>query len=121
MGGYQKLYRIGEVISIVAIISLVIFREMISFYDEVIYPYAFAILIMSVYFKKSVFTNKMICRMCIFVGKISYNIYLIHYAVCYLMKLYLPDYSYKAIAPIYIFIVIAYGIILNFILKKHKW
>lgn len=118
--GYQKLYFIGEVIGIAAIISLVIFREMISFYDEIMYPYVFAILIMSVYFKKPVFANNMICRMCVFAGKISYNVYLIHYAVCYLMKLYLSNYSYKAIAPFYIFIVIAYGIILNFILKKKQ-
>lgn len=114
---YQRFYCIGKWVSISAIISLVVFRDMISYYDEVVYPYVFAILIMSVYFKKPVFTDNKICMICIFAGKISYNIFLLHYGICHLMKLYIPDYSYRDMGPIYILLIIACGIILDLILK----
>lgn len=103
------------------VIGLVTCRDKISFSDELIYPYIFAILISLIYFRERKCINKITENVVLYLGKISYNIFLLHYGVCYLFVIYIPGRDYLHSITLYCVIVIMSGIVLelmmNFISK----
>lgn len=124
MSNCMKIVKKGGIIlttgSLLMILGLVLFRNSISYYDEVIYPYVFGICIGSIYARKiedsKVFWKKVI----IYFGRISLNIYMLHYGVCYLMRICCPEINYRSIAGIYLLLVIIFAIVVEAFLKKTK-
>ncbi len=98
--------RIITLFCLIMISALVFWREHINFYDEVLYPYIFAVCIGSIYVEKAREINNKIEHIILFCGKISLNIFVIHYGICYLLKYYIPEKRYVVMAPIYITIVL---------------
>ena len=106
---------------ILGIITLVVLHERVSYQDEVLYPYTFAILIACCYFRNKRNMGLMIFEnICIKFGGISYNIFLIHYGICYLFLIYLPKKEYFKIAPVYLIIVILMGLLMEIVLNRGK-
>lgn len=85
-----------------AVLGLVIFRNRISYYDEMIYPYIFAIMISSIYYCKTKVSIPFLERISLLGGKISYEIFLIHYGVCYLLKNFLYEIEYIESLTLYL-------------------
>lgn len=119
-----KIRRGGGIIltigSLLMMLGLILFRNNISYYDEVIYPYVFAICIGSIYKRKTEYSSVFWKKAIIYFGRISLNIYVLHYGVCYLMKIYCPGKNYESIAGIYLLLVIAFAIVVEIFLKTLK-
>lgn len=96
---------------ILAIACLVIFCQHIDFYDEICYPYIFAVLVATIYFSPSKKIPQKVESFLLYLGKISYCIYLLHYGVCHLLKIYIPGQSYSMCAPLYLIGVCTLGAI----------
>lgn len=97
--------------AVLAIGALVFARNYISFSDEVIYPYVFAMLLVIVYEreKKNKYLEKIFC----YLGKISYGIFLVHYGVCKLLTYYWPGYGYIEMMLICVCISVLLGTLLT--------
>lgn len=92
-------------IAVIAIIALVIFSDCISYQDEILYPYVFAFLICGLYVaKEKSKINAGIEKIILFLGNFSYYIFLSHYGVCYMMKIYMPNLGYGSGVVIELFL-----------------
>lgn len=84
------------------IMGLVIFSNEISYNDEILYPFIFSILIASIYFTPQININGWTKNKILYLGKISYNLYVAHYGICYLLKVWIPNKRYLYIGIPYL-------------------
>lgn len=106
----QKLsmkYRCICLVFIVAMLAFLVFgRNYISYYDLVLYVPAFAVLVCLMYSLKNKNIPKLLTSVCTVVGGISYEIFLVHYALCKLLAYYFPNRAYLKMLCVYIFLVL---------------
>ena len=95
-------------------------RNDISYYDEVMYPYVFAVCIGSIYVRTPKYSIVSLENIIIYLGKISLNIYVIHYGICYLMKTYFPKKKYGSMAIVYVVSVCVLAIMVEFIITEFR-
>lgn len=98
------------------IAAMIFARDSISYSDEVIYPYVFAVLLSIIYSREEkVIQNKIsffLDRILCYLGKMSYGVFLMHYGVCKLLAYYFPGKSYLVMMLICIGVSIILGAIL---------
>ncbi|WP_312650398.1 acyltransferase family protein [Aminipila sp.] len=111
---HKSIRTIGVVLCIIFILLLVIISDKISYNDEVLYPYIFAILITCIYHRSVAITCK-IEKVILLSGRISYNIFVFHYGICYLFKYFTPDKPYRSIAVIFLIITLIFSILIEYI------
>lgn len=116
----KYIYLIAKMASIFLIIGLVVFRNEISYYDEVLYPFVFSILIASIYFTPSINIKEGIKKKILYFGKISYNMYVSHYGICYLLKVWIPNISYLYIGIPYLIFCCVTAMLMQKILDMPK-
>lgn len=104
--------------AIMAIAALVFFRDYISYRDELLYPYVFAVLIAVIFFRKRHGIHAVIERGVLLLGKISYNIFLLHYGICYLFLQYYPGKAYGKTALLYMLAVLSMGLGMELLMAK---
>ena len=100
-------------ICIIFIVGMVLFRDKISYSDEIIYPYVFSVLVALIYFRDKKEIHHRIKNVILYLGKSSYNMFLLHYGICYLFSLFIPEKRYCLIAIVYLSIVIVSGLLLE--------
>gem|GEM_PF-5266948 len=117
-GGKESI--ILTIISLILMVGLVVCRNDISYYDEVMYPYVFAVCIGSIYVRTPKYSIVSLENIIIYLGKISLNIYVIHYGICYLMKTYFPEKKYGSMAIVYVVSVCVLAIMVEFIITEFR-
>jgi peptidoglycan/LPS O-acetylase OafA/YrhL len=128
--GYKKINTVSNtklvlinIFCIIGISSLIFLRNYIAHKDLLIYLPIFSLLILSAYSMTNIINVNIIRWICMYLGKLSYSIFLIHYAICELLHHYLPDFAYLYMLVFYLSIVLILGIFLerfNFKLSKHN-
>lgn len=104
-GGYSQL-RVLTCMLLIA--ALIVYRNSITYNDEILYPYVFAILLASVYNEpERLIKDTKIKKISLHLGKISYYIFLLHYGICYLIKIYMPGKRYLTGISYYLLFVFA--------------
>ena len=103
-------------------VLLIVCRNNISYVDEIIYIPIFSLIIGAVYIKSQ--RNKikydLLNDIFIYLGNLSYPIYLIHYSILYLFKHYLEGIRYEIIILPILLVVILVSITLSFIVSLLK-
>lgn len=103
-----------SIFCIIAISSLYFLKNYIKHTDLLIYLPIFSLLILSTYSITDIININVIERLCIWLGKISYSVFIIHYGICELLRYYnFKSLSYSRMLIIYISIVIIFGILLE--------
>lgn len=122
----QKLSMKFKCICLVFIVAtfafLVVGRNYISYYDLVLYVPAFAMFVWLMYSLTSKNIPKVLASVSTVGGGISYEIFLVHYALCKLLVYYFPNRAYLKMICVYIFLVLicAVGLkCLSNFLKRH--
>ena len=90
-----------SIVSFMFMGAMIVLRNHISYSDEVLYPYIFAVCIASIYIRKPMIEWKDLIKISIFLGKISFYIYVTHYGICYMLKLLLPNRSYSLLLALF--------------------
>lgn len=99
----------------ILIIMLVIERNMITYNDELIYPYVFGMLLISIYYEKTRYEMFITVKnLFIYLGKISYTIFLMHYGICYIFLMNKKNNSNWKMASLYLIVVISVAIVMDF-------
>lgn len=91
--GRSWVIRVGIFIPSIFILLLVIGRNQISFNDLILYIFLFAWLVVSIY-SSSIQISDRINDIVVYLGKLSYPIFLFHYGIIVLLKTYLPNLNY---------------------------
>ena len=121
---HTKLLCTFKIVCIGLILGLVVFRDSISYQDEMVYPYVFALLLLGIYYDNTQYRLPQLMENSIlYLGKISYNIFLMHYGVCYLFSFYVGDNRLSYILPSYFIVIVMLAVLmerLSFLLTNRK-
>lgn len=110
----RKFLFVINSICIVLCMSLVIFKNQISFADLLIFVPIFAIIISITYINVTMNKEKSKKdKIYNYLGKLSYPVFLVHYGICELLHFYLKGFSYYQIIVPYIITIIILAIILK--------
>ena len=109
-----KLLRIFRAVCICLILALIVFRDSITYQDEAIYPFVFALLLWGIYYDEANYKiPQLLERLILYLGRISYNIFLLHYGVCHLLSQYAKDGKLSYIVPIYFVVTVLLAVLMD--------
>lgn len=78
-------------------------------------------LLISIYFGKTKYAISITARnLFIYLGKISYTIFLMHYGICYIFLMNKKKYSNWEMASIYLIVVISVAIVMDWLEQRTR-